>query len=123
MFSKLYTILKESILSMTGASQWENITKSLLTREFGSSQLTARLEPTESCPRFRTGQLVKIRFHHQWKHLHQEVGIITEVCDYDPLKGGPKVYFYEVLVGDEKITIIERYLNGAVTNEEESIED
>ena len=66
---------------------------------------------------------MKIRYHHQFKHLHQEVGIITEVCDFDPIHNGPTMHFYEVLVGDQKITIIERYLDGAVETEEESSEE
>ena len=52
------------------------------------------------------------------------MGIITEVCDYDPLKDRePVIFFYEVLVGEQKITIIERYLDGNVEQEEESIEE
>ncbi len=122
MFTKLYNILKDSVLSIKGASQWELITKDLLQEAF-PDHYGHRLEPTESCPKYREGQLVKIRYHHQWKHLHQEVGIITEVCEYDPVKSGPKVYFYEVLVGEQKITIIERFLDGTVETEEESTED
>lgn len=120
MFTKIYNILKESVLSITGASRWELITKDLLEETFQHHH-KHRLEPTESCPKYREGQLVRIRYHHQWKHLHQEVGIITEVCDYDPIHQGPKIYFYEVLVGEQKITIIERFLDGNV--EEESSEE
>lgn len=54
---------------------------------------------------------MKVRYHHQFKHLHMEIGIITEVCDFDPISNGPTMHFYEVLVGDQKITIIERYLD------------
>lgn len=50
------------------------------------------------------------------------MGIITEVCDFDPIQNGPTMHFYEVLVGDQKIIIIERYLDGSVATEE-STED
>ena len=46
------------------------------------------------------------------------MGIITEVCDFDPIHNGPTMHFYEVLVGEQKITIIERYLDGNVETEE-----
>ena len=111
MFSKLFKILRESISSVTGANQWEMITKDLLRQEITGYRPTVRQEPVESCPKFSEGQLVKIRYHHQFKHLHQEVGIITEVCDFDPIQNGPTMHFYDVLVGDQKITIIERYLD------------
>ena len=65
---------------------------------------------------------MRIRYHRKFKHLHQEVGIITEVCDFDPIQNGPTMHFYEVLVGDQKIIIIERYLDGSVATEE-STED
>ena len=70
----------------------------------------------ESCPKYSEGQLVKIKYHFNFKHLHQEVGIITEVCDFDPIQDGSSMHFYEVLVGEQKITIVERYLD-AVENE------
>ena len=112
MFSKILKVLKESISSVTGANQWEMITRDLLKQEITGYRPTVRKQPVESCPRYSEGQLVKIRYHHQFKHLHQEVGIITEVCNYDPyLHNGPTMHFYEVLVGDQKITIIERYLD------------
>ena len=50
------------------------------------------------------------------------MGIITEVCDFDPIHNGPTMHFYEVLVGDQKITMIERYLDGTVETEESSEE-
>ena len=45
------------------------------------------------------------------------------MCDFDPIHNGPVMHFYEVLVGDQKITIIERYLDDAVETEEESSEE
>ena len=123
MFSKIFKILKESISSVTGVSPWETITKDLLKQEITGYRPTVRNQPVESCPKYSEGQLVKIRYHHQFKHLHQEVGIITEVCDFDPIHNGPTMHFYEVLVGEQKITIIERYLDGNVETEEESTEN
>ena len=114
MFSKLFKILRESISSVTGANQWEMITKDLLKQEITGYRPMVQKQPVESCPKYSEGQLVLIRYHHQFKHLHHEVGIITEVCDFDPLGNGPTMHFYEVLVGDQKITIIERYLDGNV---------
>ena len=123
MFSRILKVLRESISSVTNANQWETITKDMLRQGITGYRPTVRSQPVESCPRYSEGQLVKIRYHHQFKHLHQEVGIITEVCDFDPIQDGPTMHFYEVLVGEQKITIIERYLDGAVEQEEESIEE
>ena len=123
MFSKILKILKESISSVTNVTPWETITKDLLKQEITGYRPTVRNQPVESCPKYSEGQLVKIRYHHQFKHLHQEVGIITEVCDFDPIHNGPVMHFYEVLVGEQKITIIERYLDGTVETEEESNEE
>ena len=123
MFSRILKILKESISSVTNANQWETITKDLLKQEITGYRPMVRNQPVESCPKYSEGQLVKIRYHHQFKHLHQEVGIITEVCDFDPIQDGPTMHFYEVLVGEQKITIIERYLDGTVETEEESSEE
>ena len=111
MFSRILKILKESISSVTNANQWETITKDMLQQGITGYRPTVRNQPVESCPKYSEGQLVKIRYHHQFKHLHQEVGIITEVCDFDPIQDGPTMHFYEVLVGEQKITIIERYLD------------
>ena len=123
MFSRILKVLRESISSVTNANQWETITKDMLRQGITGYRPTVRSQPVESCPRYSEGQLVKIRYHHQFKHLHQEVGIITEVCDFDPIHNGPTMHFYEVLVGEQKITIIERYLDGAVEQEEESTEE
>ena len=117
MFSRILKILKESISSVTNVSPRETITKDLLKQEITGYRPTVRNQPVESCPRYSEGQLVKIRFHHQFKHLHQEVGIITEVCNFDPIHNGPTMHFYEVLVGEQKITIVERYLDGNVGEE------
>ena len=40
--------------------------------------------------------------------------------DYDTMEAMGSMYFYEVLIGDEKITVIERYLDGTECTEEES---
>ena len=65
---------------------------------------------------------MKIKFHRKWKHLHNEVGIILDVCNYESSQSNSKnAYFYEVLVKEEKIIIIERYLDGITFTEEESI--
>ena len=117
MFSKLFKILRESISSVTGASQWETITRDLLKQEITGYRPMVRKQPVESCPKYYEGQLVKIRYHHQYRHLHHEVGIITEVCDFDPIRNGPTMHFYEVLVGEQKITIVERYLDGKVDDD------
>ena len=122
MFSKILKGLKESISSVTGVIPWETISRDLLRQEITGYRQTARMEPIESCPKYSEGQLVKIRYHHQFKHLHHEVGIITEVCDFDPVHNGPTMHFYEVLVGDQKIIIIERYLDDNVAAEESSEE-
>ena len=122
MFSRILKVLRESISSVTNVTPWETITKDLLKQEITGYRPTVRNQPVESCPKYSEGQLVKIRYHHQFKHLHLEVGIITEVCDFDPIHNGPVMHFYEVLVGEQKITIIERYLDGNVETEE-STED
>ena len=114
MFTRIFKILKESISSVTSANQWEMITKDLLKQEITGYRPMAQNQPVEYYPKYSEGQLVKIRYHHQFKHLHHEVGIITEVFDFDPVRNGPTMHFYEVLVGDQKITIIERYLDGNV---------
>ena len=43
-----------------------------------------------------------------------------QVNDYDTLERMGTMFFYEVLVGDEKITVIERYLDETESAEEES---
>ena len=63
---------------------------------------------------------IRDRYHQKWPHLHKEVGIIVQVNDYDTMEAMGTMYFYEVLVGDEKITVIERYLDGTECTEEES---
>ena len=61
-----------------------------------------------------------MRYPQKWPHLHKEVGIIVQVNDYDTMETMGTMYFYEVLVGDEKITVIERYLDETESAEEES---
>ena len=117
MFSRILKVLKESISLVTSANQWEMITKDLLKQEITGYRPTVRNQPVESCPKYLEGQLVKIRYHHTYKHLHQEVGIVTDVCDFEPVHNGPSMHFYEVLVNEEKIIIIERYLDGNVEKE------
>ena len=88
-------------------------------RNFGYGQ-TIRNEPVESFPKYSKGQLVMMRYHQKWPHLHKEVGIIVSVSDYDTLERMGSMFFYEVLIGDEKITVLERYLDGTECTEEES---
>ena len=111
MFTRIFRILKESISSVTNANQWEMITKDLLKQEITGYRQTVRNQPVESCPKFSVNQLVTIRYNQKYPHLHKEVGIIVVVNDYDTLEGMGSLHFYEVLVGDEKITILERYLD------------
>ena len=82
MFSKIFKILKESISSVTNANQWEMITKDMLQQGITGYPQMVRQQPVESSPRFSKGQLVSIRYHHRWPHLHKEIGIIVEVNDY-----------------------------------------
>jgi len=111
MILKLLKALKESISSVSGVTLWEDVAKDLVEKEIAGYRHTIRNQPTMACSKFTEGQLVKIRYHHHFKRHHQEIGIVTEVCEYDPLHSGPQMHFYEVLVGDEKITIVERYLD------------
>jgi len=111
MFSRILKVLKESISSVTGANQWEMITKDLLEQEITGYRQMVQNQPVESCPKFFEGQLVMIKYHRQYPHLHKEVGIILAANDHrDPLSKG-SLHFYEILVNDEKITLIERYLD------------
>lgn len=114
MFSRILKVLKESISSVTNASPWEMITKDLSKQEITGYRPMVRNQPVESCPKYCAGQLVKIKYHHSYKHLHQEVGIITDVCGFDPVHNGPSLHFYEVLVNEQKIILVERYLDGNV---------
>lgn len=52
-----------------------------------------------------------MKYHQKFPHLHKEIGIILVVHDYDTFEGLGPLHFYEVLVGDEKVTLIERYLD------------
>ena len=120
MFSKIIKILRESISSVTNVNLWETTTKDFLTRKDTAYKLMAQGQLVESSPKFLKGQLVSIRYHHQWPHLHKEIGIIVEVNDYDTSEGLGSIYFYEILVGDEHITMLERFLDGYIGTEEES---
>lgn len=118
MILKLLKALKDSISSVSGVTIWEEVAKDLVKEEITRYPHKVRNQPTIECPKFSEGQLVRIRYNHHFKRHHLEVGIITEVCNYDPIKDGPSMHFYEVVVGGEKITIIERYLDGNVETEE-----
>ena len=120
MFSKIFKILKESISSVTNANQWETITRDMLKQGITGYKPMVRDQPVDTFPKYSKGQLVQIRFHQRWPHLHKEVGIIVEVHDYDSFNKHQPVFFYEILVGEEKITLIERFLDGIVSTEEES---
>ena len=63
---------------------------------------------------------MSIKYHKRWAHLHKEIGIIVEVNDFDSSERLGSIYFYEVLVGDEHITMLERFLDGYIGVEEES---
>ena len=110
MFSKIMKGLRKSILSATGAGLWEMIAKDLSKQGITGYKHSALLTPSESCPKFSENQLVRIRYHHHWPHLHKEIGIITDVCDVSH-HNGLVMHFYEVLVGEEKITIVEKYID------------
>ena len=110
MFSKIMKGLRKSILSVTGAGLWEMIAKDLSEQGITGYKHSALLTPSESCPKFSENQLVRIRYHHHWPHLHKEIGIITDVCDVSH-HNGLVMHFYEVLVGEEKITIVEKYID------------
>ena len=120
MFSKIFKILRESISSVTNVNQWEMITKDMFKQEITGYGQMVRNQPVESSPKYSKGQLVSVRYHHKWPHLHKEIGIILQANDYDTFEGMGSIHFYEVLVGDEKITVIERYLDGVISTEEES---
>ena len=110
MFSRILKVLKESISSVTNVNQWEMITKDLLKQEITGYGPVGREKLVESCPKYSENQLVTIKYHRQYAHLHKEVGIILAVNDHrDPLSRG-SIHIYEILVGDEKITLVERYL-------------
>jgi hypothetical protein len=110
MFSKIIKGLKKSILSATGVGLWATIARDLSEQAITGYKHSALLTPSESCPKFSENQLVRIRYHHHWQQLHKEIGIITDVCDTSHING-PVIYFYEVLVGEEKITIVEKYID------------
>ena len=118
MLSRIFKILTESISSVTNANQWEMITKDMLKQGITGYRPMVRDQPVESCPKFSEGQLVIIKYHQKFPHLHKEIGIILVVNDYDTFEGMGPLHFYEVLVGDEKVTLIERYLDGVEQNNE-----
>ena len=118
MFSRIFKILTESISSVTNVNQWEMITKDMLKQGITGYRPMVRDQPVESCPKYSEGQLVIIKYHQKFPHLHKEIGIILVVNDYDTFEGMGPLHFYEVLVGDEKVTLIERYLDGVEQNNE-----
>ena len=111
MFLRIFKTLKGSISSVTNANQWETITKDLLKQGITGYRQMAQNQPLESCPKYSEGQLVTIKYHHKFPHLHKEVGIILVVNDHESYEGFGSLHFYELLVGDEKVTLIERYLD------------
>ena len=58
---------------------------------------------------------MSIKYHHKWPHLHKEAGIILEVNGYGTSENIGTVHFYEVLVGDEKVVLLERFLDGDIS--------
>lgn len=118
MFGKILKTLKDSIRSVSGKSSWDEIAKDLLKEEITGYRPKVRNEPVETAPIYKQGQLVKIRFHQHFMHLHQEIGIITEVVPCDSPYDSGSLHFYEVLVGDQKITILERFICGDVDDSE-----
>ena len=123
MIRKLLKSLAESINSLAVGIPMDKLAKDLVKQEITGYSNMIRTEDSIDLPKFSVGQLVRIRFHHHYQRHHQEVGIVTEVCDYDSMHNGPRMNFYEVLVGDEKILLVERYLDGNVEIEEESFEE
>lgn len=120
MFLKIFKILRESISSVKKINLWETTTKDSFPWKNSTHKLMVQGQLVESSPKFLNGQLVSIRYHPHWPHLHKEIGIIVEVNDYDTNEGLGFIYFYEVLVGDEHITMLERFLDGYIGTEEES---
>ena len=120
MISKIFKILKESITSVSRINLWDIPTKNGSSQKISGYKELIRGQIVESSPKFCKGQLVSIKYHHRWPHLHKEIGIIVEVNDYDTNEGLGPIHFYEVLVGDEHITMLERFLDGYIGTEEES---
>ena len=112
--------MKESISSVTRVNLWEITTKDVSFQKGPVYRELIQGQFIESSPKFTKGQLVSIKYHHRWPHLHKEIGIVLRVNDYDTNEGMGSIYFYEVLVGDEHITMLERFLDGYIGTEEES---
>ena len=110
MFSHLFKILIDSVSSVTKVNQWDNIASDLVKSQMTGYGNLVRTEPTHTSPKYQEGQLVTIRYHRNLPHLHKEVGIVLSVVDFTHNQG-LSVNFYEVLVGDQKVTLIERYLD------------
>ena len=89
MILRLLKALKDSISSVSGVTIWEEVAKDLVKQEITGYHPKVRNQPTTVCPKFVVGQLVRIRYHHHFKRFHHEVGIITEVCNYDLIGEGP----------------------------------
>jgi len=116
MFTRLFKILIDSVSSVTKVNQWENISNDLVKSQMTGYSTLLRTEPTHNAPLYQEGQLVTIKYHHKWPHLHKEVGIVLHVADFTHNQG-IAVNFYEVLVGEQKLTLIERYLDACETEE------
>jgi len=120
MFSKILKILKESILSVSKGNQWEATIKDLFLQDNLQYKAIIHQQPIESSPTYIKGQLVSIKYHPKYQRHHKEIGIIVAVNDFDTFEGMGSLHFYEILVGNEKITLLERYLDGYISDEDES---
>jgi hypothetical protein len=107
MLKKILNVLKDSIGSVTGVTQWD-----LVAKDINREKLSGYAHhPTDPVPKYKEGQLVRIKFHHHFQRHHNEIGIILEVSKEFTRHSGPILHFYDILVGDEKITLVERYLD------------
>jgi hypothetical protein len=113
-------ILKESIVSATNTNSWEMTIKDLFLKENSPHHRIVCPQPTVASPIYIKGQLVSIKYHPKYQRHHKEIGIIVAINDYDTFEGMGSLHFYEILVGNEKITLLERYLDGYISDEDES---
>ena len=110
MFSKIMKNLKKSILSVTGAGLWGTFARDLSKQVITGYRVLDQRIPYQYYPRFSENQLIRIKYHSYWAHLHKEIGIVIRVASV-PHTNSATLYFYEVLVGEQKITIVESYLD------------
>ena len=109
MFSKLIRSLKQSLSSVISRSFIDQFAIDLNDKDISGYSVNKIF--TYNPPIYEMGQLVIVKYHRNYPHLHQEVGIITDVCDGVHAHNGSSNHFYEVLVGTQKIIVIERYLD------------